>query len=87
MKVKKQFFVLFDAPVCCQIAIWRIWFVANQVLEESEAEVFIFELVKFFFWDSHDPSVAPSIHKVAGKEVVVGDSNQGIGADIAVDEE
>ena len=49
MKVIKQFFVLFETPVCCQIAIWRIWFVANQVLEESEAEVFIFELVKFFF--------------------------------------
>ena len=48
-KVMKQFFCVFDEPVRCQIAIWRIWFVANQVLEESEAEVFIFELVKFFF--------------------------------------
>ena len=72
-------------PVCCQITIWRIGFVADQELEKSRTDVFIFELVKLLFRDVKDPSVTPVVHAVAGQEVIMGDGHQGVGADVAVD--
>ena len=74
-------------PVCCQIAIWRIGFVADQKLEKSQTNVLVFELVKLLFGDAHEPSVTPVVHQVACQEVVVGDRQQGVGADVAVDKE
>ena len=47
----------------------------------------VFELVKLLFGDAHEPSVTPVVHQVACQEVVVGDCQQGVGADVAVDKE
>ena len=47
----------------------------------------IFELVKLLPGDVHDPSVTPVVDKVARQEVVMGNSQQGVGADVAVDKE
>ena len=67
--------------------MWRIGLVADQVLEKSQTDVFIFEFVKLLFGDAEDPSVTPIVHKVAGQEVIMGDGHQGVGADVAVDVE
>ena len=78
---------IWGVPVCCQIAIWRIGFVADQELEKSQTKVLVFELVKLLFGDAKEPSVTPVVHQVACQEVVVGDRQQGVGADVAVDKE
>ena len=78
---------MFQVPVCCQIAIWRVGFVADQELEKSGTDVLILELVKLLLGDVHDPSVTPVVDKVARQEVVMGNGQQGVGADVAVDKE
>ena len=78
---------MFQVPVCCQIAIRRIGFVADQELEKSGTDVLILELVKLLLGDVHDPSITPVVDKVARQEVVMGNGQQGVGADVAVDKE
>ena len=78
---------VFWVPVCCQIAIRRIGFVADQELEKSRTNVLIFEFVKLLFGDAKDSSIAPIEDKVACQKVVMGECQQGVGADVAVDKE
>ena len=56
---------IWGVPVCCQIAIWRIGFIADQELEKSQTKVLVFELVKLLFGDAKEPSVTPVVHQVA----------------------
>ena len=78
---------ILGVPVCCQIAIWRIGFVADQELEKSRTDVLIFEFVKLLFGDAKDSSIAPIVDKVACQEVVMGDCQQGVGANVAINKE